>query len=327
MDTRYRTSKNARMIFSRYFNSKILLFGEYSIIHHSMGLAVPYDLFQGRLVFRQVTQVSPKIMHSNRELKAFADYLKDQVETRQIDVDFDLTSLDFDLEQGLYFESTIPQGFGLGSSGALTTGLYDRYAQHKPSFSGRKPNLEEILELKQVFARMESHFHGSSSGFDPLICYLNMPLLIRSKELIEVTEVPKYENTGGAVFLLNTARPRRTEPLVNLFLEKCTNESFMSACQNELIPQNDAAIEAFLGGDTDALFEHVKAISSFQQEYFKPMIPNLFRKVWQDGLESDTYYLKLCGAGGGGFILGFTRDFATTKKLLSKQQVRVVYEL
>lgn len=327
MDTRYRTTKNTRMIFSRYFNSKILLFGEYSIIHHSMGLAVPYDLFQGRLIFRQVTQVSPKIMHSNRELKAFADYLKHESEAGDLDAVFDNTSLDFDLEQGLYFESTIPQGFGLGSSGALTASLYDRYATNKPQFNGRKPELDEILKLKQVFAKMESHFHGSSSGFDPLICYLNRPLLIRSKAMIEATEIPKFSGGNGTIFLLNTARPRRTEPLVNLFLEKCKNPAFMQSCQERLIPENDKAINAFLNNNPDSLFDHVKAISEFQEQFFQPMIPSLFRKIWREGLENDTYYLKLCGAGGGGFILGFTRDFAKTKQLLSRQQVRVVYEL
>ncbi|MGF1532326.1 MAG: mevalonate kinase [Bernardetiaceae bacterium] len=325
MDMRFRPQSTHRVMFSRYFNSKILLFGEYSIIHHAMGLAVPYDLFQGRLVFRQVTQVSPKIMHSNRELKAFADYLKHQSD--QIGVRFDMTSLEFDLEQGLYFESTIPQGFGLGSSGALTTSLYDRYAINKANFTGRKPKVEEILALKEIFALMESHFHGSSSGFDPLICYLNMPLLIRSKQLIEVTEVPDFKSGKGAVFLLNTARPRRTEPLVNLFLEKCKHDDFMQACQDELIPHNDAAIKAFLSGEVPTLFDHVQAISRFQEQYFQPMIPHLFRDVWQEGLQTDAYYLKLCGAGGGGFLLGFAKDFAKAKKLLSKQQVRVVYEL
>ncbi|MEM6297936.1 MAG: mevalonate kinase [Bacteroidota bacterium] len=327
MDTSYRQKVTPRMIFSRYFNSKILLFGEYSIIHHSMGLAVPYDLFQGRLVFRQVTQVSPKIMHSNRELKAFADYIKHESEAGNLATRFDMTSLEFDLEQGLYFESTIPQGFGLGSSGALTASLYDRYAIGKTTFRGRKPTMEEILELKINFAKLESHFHGSSSGFDPLICYLDTPLLIRSKEAIEATEIPDFQGGNGTVFLLNTARPRRTEPLVNLFLEKCNNPSFMDACKNDLIPHNDEAIRSFLSGDSEDLFTHVKAISEFQQRYFQPMIPSLFRKVWKDGLDSDAYYLKLCGAGGGGFILGFTRDFEKTKHLLSRQQVRSVYEL
>ncbi|MEC8458796.1 MAG: mevalonate kinase, partial [Bacteroidota bacterium] len=40
---------------------------------------------------------------------------------------------------------------------------------------------------------------------------------------------------------------------------------------------------------------------------------------------SEEYYLKLCGSGGGGFVMGFTRDYARTRKLLSDFDPEVVY--
>ena len=310
-----------------YFNSKILLFGEYSIIHHSMGLAIPYPLFQARLVFRKVTQVSPKVIQSNEEIKSFAEYLKYQTENGIIPIKFDMTSLEFDIEQGLYFESTIPQGFGVGSSGALTASLYQRYAIDKIKTNGTKPTPEEIVKLKTIFGKMESHFHGSSSGFDPLICYLNIPLLIRSKSDVEATQVPDFEGNKGTIFLLNTNRPRRTEPLVNLFLEKCKNPIFMKAFEQELVLSNDKCIHAFLNNKIEELFDELKVLSQFQYQHFDAMIPSLFKTLWKQGLETDDYYLKLCGAGGGGFILGFTKDFKKTKELLANYQVRMVYEL
>jgi len=319
---------------SPFFNSKILLFGEYGIIHEAMGLALPYDLFQGRLIFKNVTQVSSKIIQSNNELRTFADYLKELVKEDDFPIDFDFTSLDFDLEQGLFFESTIPQGFGVGSSGALTAAMYQRYARKKLRIANGVPTTEEISDLKKVFAKMESHFHGSSSGFDPLICYLNMPLLIKSKKHIEVTQIPDFEaskdksdTTRGAVFLLNTGRPRRTEPLVNLFLEKCKNKDFADACQNEFIPLNNACIETFLANDMEAMFKNLSDLSHFQYKNFQPMIPSLYRPLWKYGLQTDDYYLKLCGAGGGGFILGFAKDFDKVKHHFSQYQVRVVYEI
>jgi len=66
---------------------------------------------------------------------------------------------------------------------------------------------------------MESHFHGSSSGVDPLISYLNSPLLIKNKNDVELISIPKFKKGSGGIFLLNTKRSRKTEPLVNLFLE------------------------------------------------------------------------------------------------------------
>jgi mevalonate kinase len=44
-------------------------------------------------------------------------------------------------------------------------------------------------------------------------------------------------------------------------------------------------------------------------------------------LEKGDFTLKLCGAGGGGFILGFTKNFQKARKILSKQQIRVVYNV
>ena len=61
--------------------------------------------------------------------------------------------------------------------------------------------------------------------------------------------MPKFTGTNGAVFLLNTGRPRKTEPLVNLFLEKCKQQEFADLCKNELMNYNDSCINAFLNND------------------------------------------------------------------------------
>jgi mevalonate kinase len=311
---------------SPVFYSKLLLFGEYSIILHSMGLAVPYPLFEGRLLIKHITDASRRIDNSNRELKAFCDYLKLKIQQGALSTDFDIMSFEFDVAQGLYFQSNIPQGFGVGSSGALTASLYDRYVYQKVVHNG-KPTNEEILQLKKIFSEMESHFHGSSSGMDPLICYLNLPLLIRSKTLIETPVIPDFVGNKGAVFLLNTGRPRKTEPLVNLFLEKCRNPAFKVLCQNELMVHNDNCINHFLAGETDALFEDLKLLSAFQYVHFEQMIPTLYRDLWRRGLETADWHLKLCGAGGGGFILGFTRDFRAVRKAFEGYQLRIAYQL
>jgi mevalonate kinase len=57
------------------------------------------------------------------------------------------------------------------------------------------------------------------------------------------------------------------------------------------------------------------------------MIPTLYQDLWRRGLETDDWHLKLCGAGGGGFILGFTRDFRAVRKAFEGYQLRIVYQL
>lgn len=294
------------------FYSKVILFGEYSMIQHSMGLVVPYPLFDGKLTFRRdnTAIVDP-------ELKAFSLYLKQLIENNQLNIQFDITSFEFDISQGLYFDSTIPQGYGVGSSGALVAAVFDRYEQESHS------NLD-IGKLKKIFAQMESHFHGASSGMDPLISYLNSPILIKNKNELGPVVLPKFPKGKGGIFLLNTKRSRKTEPLVNLFLEKISNEKFNQICEQEFTPITNQCIDNFLKADIESLLVNFKKLSEFQLEHLSPMIPKLYRDLWAQGIKSEDFSLKLCGAGGGGFLMGITSDFQKTKIALKGHELRLL---
>jgi mevalonate kinase len=74
-----------------------------------------------------------------------------------------------------------------------------------------------------------------------------------------------------------------------------------------------------------SLFRNIKTLSSLVLNNFEPMIPDAFHDVWKNGIETNEYYLKLCGSGGGGFILGFTRDFEKAQKALKCYPLEVVY--
>lgn len=294
------------------FSAKILLFGEYSIIRSSKALAMPYSLFDGKLNFpeKQNTGV-------DSELSAFSQYLKKQNQKGNLSFNFDHQSFSFDISSGIRFKSTIPQGYGVGSSGALCAAVFDRYAR----ISDEQKN--DIAFLKDCFKEMESHFHGSSSGVDPLISYLNVPLLIDSKK--QLTEVVlKNESKGPGLFLLNTGRARRTEPLVNLFMEKCSSKDFAYLCDRVLTPISDECIKYYINDDREKLWKKFKELSSFQFEHFNPMIPALYRDLWTEGLESNDFYLKLCGAGGGGFLLGLARDISKLPSQLANFEIRPV---
>jgi mevalonate kinase len=55
------------------------------------------------------------------------------------------------------------------------------------------------------------------------------------------------------------------------------------------------------------------------------MIPQEFHELWKNGIKTNEYYLKLCGSGGGGYILGFTEDFENAKIALKDYKLEVVY--
>mgnify|MGYP007026655444 FL=1 len=69
----------------------------------------------------------------------------------------------------------------------------------------------------------------------------------------------------------------------------------------------------------------MKTLSKVVLENFKPMIPKDFHQLWAKGIESDDYFLKLCGSGGGGYILGFSKDFQKAKESLSDYKLELVY--
>jgi mevalonate kinase len=162
-----------------------------------------------------------------------------------------------DVERGMYFDSSIPQGYGVGSSGALVAAIYDKYAQNKITVLENLTR-EKLLQLKVVFSQMESFFHGKSSGLDPLNSYLSIPILINSIDNIEATGIPSQSTTGkGAVFLLDSGIVGETAPMVNIFMENLKEEGFRKMLKSQFIKYTDACVENFLGGDIKSLFANI----------------------------------------------------------------------
>ena len=269
---------------------------------------------------------SVEAIKSNESLGRFVSYLEQLQEEQPALVTFAIDSLKADVARGMYFDSSIPQGYGVGSSGALVAAIYDKYAQNKITVLENLTR-EKLLQLKEIFSAMESFFHGKSSGLDPLNSYLSIPILINSKDDIEATGIPSQSKSGkGAVFLLDSGTVGETAPMVTIFMENLKEEGFRKMLKTQFVKYTDACVENFLGGDMKSLFENTKKLSKVVLNNFKPMIPEAFHGVWQKGLETNDYYLKLCGSGGGGYILGFAEDFEKAKQALKGYKLEVVYQ-
>ncbi len=302
------------------FYSKILLFGEYGIIKNSKGLSIPYNFYSGGLKIGDITKNSVK--KSNEILTGFADYL---VKIEKSMVEFDQKKIQNDLANGMYFDSTIPQGYGVGSSGALVAAFYDRYAKTKITVLENLTK-DKLIILKKIFSQMEAYFHGESSGLDPLNSYLSLPILIQSKNKIKTIGIPSQTKSGkGAVFLIDSGESSQTAPMIEIFFNSMKNKKFNRIMREEFIKISDSCVENFLEANFKALFIDIKKLSSVVFKNFKPMIPSDFHEIWKKGIETNDYFLKLCGSGGGGYILGFTWDIEKTKSVLKGFKLEVVY--
>ena len=265
------------------FPAKVLLLGEYTILNGSRALALPYPELTGHWSFEDNASEERKI--SRKSLHGFLTHnSRDVIDHKQFEADF---------EKGLWFESSIPQGFGLGSSGALIAAIFEKYAFHK----------QYDATAKKVLAGLECHFHGSSSGLDPFVSLVQKPLLIRSFEDVEVLNTPV--NLSG-FFLVNTGKPRQTGPLVAIYQEKMKDPEFKKGCADVLSRDVNFAVDALVSGERQTLSHHLWHISKFQWDFFPEMIPTQMRGIWSRGIESGDYILKLCGAGGGGYLLGYS---------------------
>lgn len=305
------------------FYSKILLFGEYGIIKDSKGLSIPYNFYNGALKISD--DVTDFTAASNKNLSKLADHLEQLTQTDTAFPAIDIASLRADIAQGMYFDSSIPQGYGVGSSGALVAAVYDKYALEKITVLENLTR-EKLLVLKEIFGKIESFFHGKSSGLDPLNSYLSLPILINSQQDIEPAGIPSQTVNGrGAVFLLDSGIVGETAPMVNIFMENMKQAGFRTMLKNKFVKYTDKCVADFLSGDVKGLLGNVKKLSGIVLDNFKPMIPEQFHALWKNGLDTGDYYLKLCGSGGGGYILGFTDDFEKAQQSLKDHKLEVVY--
>ena len=267
---------------SKTYPAKVLLFGEHTVLRGSKALAIPYPRFsahwaQGR--------------RPDLRLQAFARDLRLHLQLPWLDYE----RLETDLSAGWYLESTVPNGYGLGSSGTVCAAVYDRYC-----FEAVNQN-----ELRRRLASMETHFHGSSSGTDPFISFTREPILIET-EGVQTIELPQDWQQG--FFLLDTGRKREAGPIIaDLSQRYDTDSAWQKLVDEQWSGPTDETIGHLLSGREDEAVEEdfrrsFRRISDFQLEYLWAYIPRRLQDVWQ----GDNYCLKLCGAGGGGFVLGYS---------------------
>lgn len=263
------------------FSAKILLFGEYTVIRGGQALAIPFDNFKGHW-----GRGAPAI-----DWNPLLRFLGAHPE-----LEIDIQRLQHDLQNGGGFVSSIPQGKGLGSSGALVAGLLASYGPEKEW---------SLVEVRSRLAALESCYHGQSSGVDPLVSWVGKPLLLKGANDPEVAKMPvETWQKLDRWFLYDSGVARYSAPLVALYKKKTEDPEF-AATMEHLDALVSEAIECYEHLDEALMGQTMRALSTLELKAFDEMIPASVKSVWQQGLESGDFALKLCGAGGGGYFLGY----------------------
>lgn len=279
----------------RTYPSKLLLFGEYAIINGGNGLALPIFLFSAEWSHYNI--YSEKAELSRKSLEALYYYISQKENLKEL---CDLESFTKDLSMGIWLDSNIPYGYGLGSSGALSAAVYDKYFK----------KAEHLIDIQKNLANIECHFHGASSGLDPLVAYSAASILISNKKPYIIEHNIKHEYK---VYLLDTGISRNSTPLIAEYLERTKLKSFENALLRYKL-LNDNCINDFLKGSMASLKENLYALSAWQKEHFDFLIPNEIKAIWAEALKQQEYIFKICGAGGGGYILIFEFTENSIKK-------------
>jgi mevalonate kinase len=286
---------------NKQYHAKLLLFGEYGILIGSPALSVPFRKFSGQLVLPDRKPLGGTLeKRSNNILRIFGDHIQNSCRYEISEFNFQFDLLKDDLENGLYFKSNIPNGYGVGSSGALTAAIFDSYSKWDILNN-------TISDIKIILGLMESFFHKKSSGMDPLTSLMDSPVHISGDgQISAISSAIMAEDPS--IYLIDSGKKGKTGNYVANFLQQSQNPVYRQQVIEPYSNYIRICLDSLLAFEDALFFDNLRLLSEHQYKYFLELIPSQIRKVWKFGLDNDHFYLKLCGSGGGGFTLAFLRD-------------------
>ncbi len=292
----------APMAPERLYPSKILLAGEYTVLRGGSGFAIPWPRYAAK--WEQIP---------DRGYPLAEDFIHYISQNAELASSLDLSALKIDAGKGWQVSTNIPFGYGLGSSGSFCAAIFDRF------------KIQEQLSVEHTHSllkSLESYYHGNSSGLDPMVSYYARPVVIQNNVCRLTDPLSPELLCEKNVALIDSGAQRNTQELVRRFKEKCLETGFAQKI-DELSLTNDRLFETLLQGRFESIKTHWREISILSRSLFQEMIPEKIRAFWDEGLTSESFYCKLCGAGGGGLFLVYYSDPAILLKRLQRHDLRL----
>ena len=114
--------------------------------------------------------------------------------------------------------------------------------------------------------------------------------------------------------MIDTRIKSPTAPLVEHFRELRNNKSYLEKFNNEYVPLISKCMSNLIDKDDMDFFNNLLSLSLLQTELLSHTIPADFRKYFLTDINKEGFQVKLCGAGGGGYLLGFAKDIEKTNE-------------
>lgn len=282
------------------------------MIFGSNALLIPYYSVSGEWS-SIINRPCERGIESNRNLFKYFEYLRENDRFRILD----LRRMEMELNAGLFFDSNIPTGYGVGSSGALVAAIYDRF---------KLIDIKETDKLIEFLAAMENYFHGSSSGIDPLQCYFGKPFVLNGQQTTDNGQQilnHDFMSDDIHIFLTDTKITSPTAPLVNIFKERRKDNIYLEKFNNKYVPLVNDCISSLIEKKDDDFFNNVSQLSKMQTEMLGHTIPENVKEFFFFDINKDGFQVKLCGAGGGGFLLGFTNNIGKTNSYWQNTEYQI----
>jgi len=287
--------------------------GEHTVLFGSQAYAVPLHTFEAELVSKEdalATEVDFKAWYrdaQNRRVAQRLDLSRWMLESPHLAV-----------------RSNIPQGMGLGSSGALTALVYERYRIDKVTSS--------LREIQTDLAELESFFHGKSSGLDPYVSFMQKAV-VRGED--GSLSLPVYDTCmphfceGDGWCLIDSGQQRRGSDAIRAVQSRADDEKWnvealqpMIALVNELVAGLNTTNSSITHSSLSA---KLMELSALQFQHLDFLIPAPIAKLWQVLAKAEQGYLKLCGAGGGGYFLCYAPQVEDLRSTLLSLNAEVLW--